>query len=185
MRSVTRGTTVGSRKKKKVHPWAHRKQSAQWRKCKFKSCRAPHKESKFKGHCSINCQKRKQVRNDRGYQFDLGHSVRSGWERKYADWLRARGIQYFYEPKTFSLQGGLRYMPDFFLPSCRMVEFGVHMHDHNGDKVHNGSIWLDTWVEIKGYMGPKDREKIEKFRNTGRRLLVLDKIFFNSSYFKS
>ena len=121
------------------------------------------------------------MNKDRGYQFDLGHAVRSGWERKYADWLLKmgfkfhsdygqwekavkrtgkRGNYYFYEPKKFRLRGGLNYLPDFYISKT------------------------DTWVEVKGYMSKKDKEKIKKFRLL-HRLLVVDKKFFNSKYFKS
>lgn len=177
-------TSVSTRKKrKKKHPWANSKQSGEWRLCKFKSCRTPHRETGFKGHCSENCQKRRQIKKNKGYQFDLGHPVRSGWERKYADWLIQQGIQYFYEPKRFMLNG-IAYIPDFFLPAKRMIKFGVHEKDVNDNLIQNGGIWLDTWIEVKGYMGDKDKEKIDRFKKTGRRLLVLDKKFFNSSYFR-
>lgn len=171
-----------TRQKRSKHPWAHRKQAAHWRLCKFNQCKTPHKETKYKGHCSVNCQKRRNVNKRRGYQFDLGHPVRSGWERKYADWLiqmgfkfnpnyklwetqlkrtAKRGNYYFYEPKKFKLRGGLNYLPDFYISKT------------------------DTWVEVKGYMTKKDEEKIRKFIEAGHRLLVVDKKFFNSKYFKS
>ncbi len=176
-----KGITASTRRRRKkgVHPWAHRSQTARWRKCKFNQCRAPHKETKYRGHCSTNCQNRKQIKKDRGYQFDLGHSVRSGWERKYSDWLRQMGFvyhsdynrwaetsnrtrnYYFYEPKRFLLGGGVSYLPDFYMSKT------------------------DTWVEVKGYMTKKDEIKIKKFREAGHRLIIVDKKFFNSKYFKS
>ena len=149
---------TGEDKKK---PWyASKGQAGPWRICKFSKCRQPNKETKYNGHCSVNCQKRKQIKKDTGYQFDLGHAVRSGWERRYAVWLRDRGIEYEYEPKTFTLAGGLKYMPDFYIPS------------------------MNSWVEVKGVMTEKDQKKIDLFRRTGKRLIVVDKKFFNARYGK-
>lgn len=172
-----KGTSAGSKKGR--HPYAYKKQSGAWRKCRFKRCGTPHKETKYKGCCSVNCQKGRTINKNSGFQFDLGHPVRSGWERKYSMWLRRIGYTfngnykkwkeesilfgrekyYFYEPRPFSLRG-ITYLPDFYLSDS------------------------DTWIEVKGYMTKKDMEKITKFRATGRRLLVVDGPFFKSKYFK-
>lgn len=159
--------------KKANQPWYHsKKQGGKWKNCRFKKCNAPHRELSYKGYCSENCMTQRQINDDSGFQFDLGHPVRSGWERKYADWLIRRGIRYEYEPKKFNLKykknGKLKYVgyvPDFRLPRQRRVP-------------------VETWVEVKGYMSEKDKLKIDLFKKTGRRLLIVDKDFFRSKYSK-
>jgi hypothetical protein len=171
---------AGKRKKgrKGNHPFAYRKQTANWQKCKFNRCRSPHKESKWKGYCSPNCQKKRTITHSHGFQFDLNHPVRSKWEREYALYLRRIGYifsedykswekdgkppikLYFYEPKLFVLRGGLRYLPDFYLAD------------------------IDTWIEVKGYMTTKDKEKIRKFTAEKGKLAIVDSRFFKGRYFK-
>lgn len=72
------------------------------------------------------------------YVEELGHSVRSGWERKFGLMLKRNGIEYSYESKTFRIADGdrkRRYTPDFLVK--------------------------DTFVEIKGFI------RAEKIRILG------------------
>lgn len=176
------------KKAKKKSPWANRKQEGPWKECRFKKCRSPHRETLYKGYCSENCQKKKLIDRTRGYQFDLKHPVRSGWERRYAEWLMDIGYYlnldykgwkqkqqaakdkgktpdrrryYFYEPKRFLL-GGIAYVPDFYLSDTNI------------------------WIEVKGLMSEKDKLKIKLFREkTKNRLIVVDEKFFKAKYSKT
>lgn len=66
----------------------------------------------------------------RGYRF------RSRLEARWAVFFDNLGLQWEYEPEGFELPGGVRYLPDFYLPA------------------------LDVWVEIKGAKATeKDLEK--------------------------
>lgn len=83
-------------------------------------------------------------RNGRGngeyYQTPLQglKFLRSSWELKYAKYLDENKILWMYEIETFDL-GDTTYTPDFFLPK------------------------LEKFIEIKGWMKLKDKEKIEIF----------------------
>jgi hypothetical protein len=65
--------------------------------------------------------------------------MRSSWEVKYAKYLDESGIKWLYESKTFDL-GNCTYTPDFYLLSS------------------------NSFVEIKGWMRPRDLKKINLFR---------------------
>lgn len=67
-------------------------------------------------------------------------TMRSTWEKKYADYLTKNNINYLYEPKLFPLSNGKSYIADFYLPQT------------------------DEYVEIKGYLSPDQGEKYELFR---------------------
>lgn len=64
--------------------------------------------------------------------------LRSSYEIKYAQYLDSNKILWMYETETFNL-GKTSYTPDFFLPS------------------------ENKFVEIKGWMKPEDKKKIEMF----------------------
>jgi hypothetical protein len=66
--------------------------------------------------------------------------LRSFYEVRVAKMLDYLQIIWEYEPRSFDL-GGHYYHPDFYLP------------DYN------------IWWEVKGYLGDKDREKLNKFYN--------------------
>lgn len=72
-----------------------------------------------------------------GVRSDLGIFVRSRWEANFARILKAQGIGFEYEPTRFDL-GDTTYLPDF--------------------KVGN------EYYEIKGYMRPDAKQKLETFR---------------------
>lgn len=63
--------------------------------------------------------------------------MRSTWEANFARILKTLGIEYEYEPEWFEI-GNRKYLPDF--------------------KVG------DEYYEIKGYMRPDAKQKIEAFR---------------------
>lgn len=67
-----------------------------------------------------------------------GYRFRSRLEARWAVFFDALGLKWEYEPEGFELGGGVRYLPDFWLPSWRL------------------------WVEIKGQF-PSEGE-IEKCR---------------------
>jgi len=91
----------------------------------------------------------------KGSYSDKGHWVRSTWERQFADTLFAHKIVYEYEPERFDLDG-IVYWPDFYIPG------------------------IDTYVEIKGYMDNRSKEKIDRFRSSGKRLEVFCRSDFES-----
>jgi hypothetical protein len=163
--TLRKGKNKGrGRKSGEPKPWYAKKgQAGSWKHCKFKRCKSIHKETKYRGYCSENCQKGRQISIKQGYQFDLGHSVRSSWERKYSWYLQHEkgyklGVDYKYEPQKFYLgrynKASLNYMPDFYL------------------------VKEDLWIEVKGYMSARNMEQIKRFRASGKRLEVVGAKFF-------
>ena len=69
---------------------------------------------------------------------ELGHFVRSSWEKEVGMILRNAGISYGYETTRFDL-GDCSYTPDFELSP-------------------------ETFIEIKGFLSDKGREKLLKFK---------------------
>jgi len=90
---------------------------------------------------SLNAQKQTHrfSRCRGGYREDLGCYFRSSWEANYARLLTYLGIKWEYEAKTFDLDKGLTYTPDFKLSE-------------------------NHFVEIKGWMTQKSKEKLNKFK---------------------
>jgi len=78
-----------------------------------------------------------------GFRTDLGHYVRSNWEADFARILIHLGLEYQYEPQTFSIilpdGSPANYTPDFYVPS------------------------QDKYFEIKGWMHDLDKAKIDAF----------------------
>ncbi len=87
-----------------------------------------------------------------GSYSNKGHWVRSSWERRVADWLFGHDIEYEYEPERFVFNGGYSYRPDFRIPH------------------------LDLYIEVKGYMSPKNEIQHRLFQRQGHQLLILDDI---------
>lgn len=87
--------------------------------------------------------------------------MRSSWEVKCAEMLDSLGVAWDYEPERFRLweNGQRSYTPDFYLPE------------------------FDVWLEVKGFLYDKCRDKISAFRGTGRTLLVIqrDDLFTSNS----
>ena len=67
-------------------------------------------------------------------------SMRSSWESSYADHLTINKIDWQYEPKTFILNDGSAYTPDFYLTQSK------------------------EWVEVKGWLTKEHKQKIEKWK---------------------
>ena len=67
-------------------------------------------------------------------------TMRSTWEKKYADHLRANGVDFLYEHKAFHLSNGKNYVADFYLPET------------------------DEYVEIKGFLSEEQRDKYNLFK---------------------
>lgn len=68
-------------------------------------------------------------------------TMRSTWEKKYAEHLKNNNIDFFYEPKSFLLSNGKHYVADFYLPAT------------------------DEYIEIKGYLSQDQSEKYELFKS--------------------
>ena len=69
-----------------------------------------------------------------------GYRFRSRLEARWAVFFDAAGIKYEYEPEGFDLSGGVKYLPDFYLPS------------------------VERWIEIKGSpLTDSEMEKVEMF----------------------
>lgn len=64
-------------------------------------------------------------------------TMRSGWEVKVADYLTAKGLNWYYAYKWLNI-GAINYLPDFYIPE------------------------LETYVEVKGRKKKCDMEKFEK-----------------------
>ena len=93
-----------------------------------------------------------------GYRNDIGHYVRSSWEANYCRYLLFKNRLYFYEPKTFELPNGKTYTPDFYL------------------------VDRNIFVEIKGWMTKKSKNKIALFREIYPKLKL--KIIDEDEYTK-
>jgi hypothetical protein len=76
--------------------------------------------------------------------------MRSGWEKKYAEYLDKQNIKWLYESKTFDL-GNTTYTPDFYLPET------------------------NEYIEIKGYLRNSSKNKMIKFKKIFNNLLILNK----------
>jgi DNA-directed RNA polymerase subunit RPC12/RpoP len=76
--------------------------------------------------------------------------MRSSWEVAYAKYLDKQGIKWFYESKTFDL-GDTTYTPDFYLPE------------------------IDMYIEIKGWMRNKSKDKINIFLKGHKNFILLGK----------
>lgn len=84
-----------------------------------------------------------------GYRADLGHICRSALEANYCRFLKWIGEPYEYEPKSFDLKYGIKtllYTPDLYLPD------------------------RDVWVELKGYLRPLCKIRLQLFKEQYPRL---------------
>lgn len=73
---------------------------------------------------------------------------RSGYERRFEEWLLAAKISYSYEPYSFDLDG-LFYVPDYL-------------------------INYSTFVEVKGRWNAQDKTKLRRFTKAGGHIHVID-----------
>lgn len=78
------------------------------------------------------------------------YMMRSLYEVMYAEYLDSQNILWEFESEVFDLKPNMRYSPDFFVS-------GV------------------GWVEVKGYLYPESKEKIDEFRRQGNKLTILRK----------
>jgi hypothetical protein len=85
------------------------------------------------------------------YEGPKGEVVmRSSYEVAVAHALDKDKTKWTYEPKQFLLADGVRYIPDFYLPST------------------------DEWIEVKGYASESWLKKEKLFRSAGYKLIVVD-----------
>ena len=97
----------------------------------------------LRGH-KLNCQC-SACKARRGEQFVnivtyKNIKMRSTWEAKFAEYLDKEGLHWKYEPKQFKLSDGSIYIPDFYI-----IEF-------------------NKWVEIKGFLWKKSKQKMDLFK---------------------
>lgn len=105
--------------------------------------------------CSVECtrghvhQLVTGSRGKSGVRVDIGHFVRSTWEANVCRVLKAAGIPYEYEPRTFR-KGDFCYTPDLLIGT--------------------------TWIEIKGWMDDRSIHQINGFRQhfPDETLLIVD-----------
>lgn len=105
-----------------------------WSTFRYQECQAPSCEEVFtvspkgkeKKTCSKECantlRTKTKVENDnlypsRTFDKNLGHVVRSDWERIIGELLQAKSADYEYEPFLLE-ENGLRYIPDFKTENC-------------------------------------------------------------------
>lgn len=111
------------------------------------------------------------IRSHQGLREDLGISVRSSWEANYCRYLNLLKAQgqiagWEYEPKTFwfeAIRRGVRsYLPDF------RVTFPDGHHE---------------WHEVKGWMDPKSRTKLNRMRiyYPKEQMVVIDRAWFRQA----
>lgn len=100
-------------------------------------------ESSYK-FCSQNCfgiyqakHQKLYVNSKYGFRKDLNCWFRSAWEANVARYLNLLNKQWLYEDRYINLPNGTKYLPDFYLSR------------------------EDKFVEVKGYLSEKAREKIE------------------------
>lgn len=80
-----------------------------------------------------------------------GHRFRSRTEARWAVFLDEAGIRYEYEKEGFVLEGGIKYLPDFWLTDIGM------------------------WLEIKGGPAtPEDEQKAELLARLGKPVLLAE-----------
>lgn len=77
-------------------------------------------------------------------------TMRSSYEVVFARLLDSKGLDWVYEPKVFQLGKALRYVPDFYVPST------------------------GEWFEVKGYVSPVARKKMEMFSLLGNKITLID-----------
>ena len=78
-----------------------------------------------------------------------GHRFRSRAEARWAVFFDAAGIRYLYEPEGFRMSDGTNYLPDFYLPDCKM------------------------WFEVKGVLDSLDEHKIYQFiKDSGMPVVI-------------
>ena len=61
-------------------------------------------------------------------------NMRSGWEVKYAEYLDANNTTWEYEPRSFILSSGKRYLPDFQLDSGVIIEIRGRWQGNSKEK---------------------------------------------------
>ncbi len=85
--------------------------------------------------------------------------MRSSWEVSFAEYLDKNNVIWEYEPETFKLCNGKRYIPDFFIP------------------------FLDIYIEIKPeyFLTKEVLEKLQLFKDLGKTLLVISDIRWEKS----
>lgn len=119
-------------------------------------CHKSFPKTKTRGnYCSLLCKritaesperklKRKGGKYIRSHVWSplQGKSVhlRSSYELTYIKWLEAEGIPWIYEEFLFTVQGGKKYLPDFYLPETK------------------------EFVEVKGRFTKGGKEKYEAFK---------------------
>lgn len=84
-----------------------------------------------------------------------GIRFRSKIEALWAVFFDLCGLKWEYEPQGFKLDNGMWYLPDFLL----------HDIDYKGHSI-------DLYVEVKGYLSDKDRDKVLCFSESAPILLV-------------
>lgn len=77
----------------------------------------------------------------------------ASYEAKAVDYLNTNKINFIWQPETFKMPNGKTYRPDLFL------------------------VDTQTWVEIKGYMRPKNKEKWDWFKTQFPTAELWDKAF--------
>lgn len=96
-----------------------------------------------------------------------GHLYRSRLEARWAVFFDTLGIQFEYEPEGFELPGGIRYLPDFWLPkqNCWIEIKPGHHNNEEGVKASllatatNKTVYVSCGLEgdnneRNGYCGP-------------------------------
>ena len=109
--------------------------------------------------------------------FYKGCRFRSRLEARWAVFFDALGIDWEYEPEGFTLDFGIRYLPDFALKN-------VHWRGE-GSEHYTGKPGIPIYVEVKGVSSYEDvhrdeRVKMELFAKH-RPLIVLGNIPYNES----
>lgn len=105
-----------------------------------------------------------------------GYRFRSRLEARWAVFFDALGIEYEYEPEGFSLDYGIRYLPDFALKN-------VHWRGEGSGEHYTGKPGRPIYVEVKGVDSYADikldeRVRMEMFAKH-RPLIVLGNIPMN------
>lgn len=118
----------------------------------FNAVKTKQREIKNPSLIEANAAKSKRaIRGTKiGRRIDLGLSVRSGWEANVLRWLNDRKLQWEYEPQTFTfIEFGIKHGTISYTPDIKVLNWN-----------NKGKAWL----EVKGYLKPEDRAKLNRFK---------------------
>ena len=97
-----------------------------------------------------------------------GYHFRSRTEARWAVFFDALGIKYYYEHEDFVLQNGVRYLPDFWLPTFNGGSFAEVKGEFEGDEIYKCKLlYTKTKKDVILLDGVPDFKCVQYFTNNG------------------